>query len=63
MVVCLVRNATRDYLDVVAIADRLGLPLAARVLLRLDDYYADQIGAGGRRVATQVAKQLMEPRP
>jgi hypothetical protein len=55
------RNATRDYLDVVALADRLDDPAA--VLVRLDEYYADQQGAGGRRVATQLAKQLAEPAP
>ncbi len=60
---CLIRNATRDYLDVVALADRLGQPEAAEVLLRLDDYYEDQRGSGGHRIATQVAKQLAEPRP
>ena len=60
---CLMRNATRDYLDVAALADRLGDELAARVLLDLDAYYEDQRGAGGRRIATQVAKQLAEPRP
>ena len=29
----------------------------------LDDYYADQQGPDGRRIATQVAKQLTEPLP
>ena len=57
------RNATRDYLDVVALADRLGEHEAAATLLELDDYYADQLGEGGMRVATQVAKQLAEPVP
>lgn len=56
------RNATRDYLDLVALADRLG-PEAARVILGMDEYYEDQIGPGGRRVATQVAKQLADPVP
>lgn len=56
------RNATRDYLDVVALAERLG-PEAAQVLVGLDDYYADQTGPDGRRVATQLAKQLAEPTP
>ena len=60
---CLMRNATRDYLDLVALADRLGEREAAAVILGMDDYYADQVGAGGLRVATQVAKQLAEPRP
>ncbi len=60
---CLIRNATRDYLDVVALAERLGEDAAATVLRALDDYYEDQQGQGGHRIATQVAKQLAEPRP
>lgn len=60
---CLVRNATRDYLDVAALSERIGLPAAALVLLGLDDYYADQVGPDGRRVTTQIIKQLAEPRP
>lgn len=60
---CLMRNATRDYLDFVALANRLGDETAAEVVLSMDEYYADQQGAGGRRIATQVAKQLAEPRP
>ncbi len=57
------RNATRDYLDVVALAERLGQRDAARVLIGMDDYYEDQVGPGGRRVATQLAKQLADPAP
>ncbi|MDP2955851.1 MAG: hypothetical protein Q8N53_05475 [Longimicrobiales bacterium] len=57
------RNATRDYLDVVALARRLGLREAARVILGMDAYYEDQVGAGGRRVATQLVRQLAEPSP
>lgn len=49
------RNATRDYLDLVALAERLGSD-AAPVLVELDGWYADQIGPGGARVATQLAK-------
>jgi hypothetical protein len=60
---CLMRNATRDYVDFAALADRLGPEAAADVVLSMDDYYADQQGAGGRRIATQVAKQLAEPLP
>jgi len=33
------------------------------ILGRIDRYYDDQVGSSGRRVATQVAKQLAEPRP
>lgn len=57
------RNATRDYLDVVALAERLGSESAARVALELDAYYEDQVGTGGRRIATQLARQLAEPAP
>lgn len=56
------RNQTRDYLDVVALADRYGVGAAARVLARIDDYYADQHGEG-RGVAAQIARQLGDPRP
>jgi len=57
------RNATRDYLDVVALAERLGVDAAARVAIGLDAYYEDQRGHGGERIATQLAKQLAEPLP
>ncbi len=60
---CLIRNATRDYLDFAALADRLGTDHAAAVALDIDNYYEDQQGAGGRRIATQVARQLAAPRP
>lgn len=56
------RNATRDYLDVVALAERLG-ERTAPVLTQLDDYYQDQTGPSGMRIATQLARQLAEPRP
>jgi hypothetical protein len=60
---CLIRNATRDYLDFAALTDRLGADRATAVALAMDDYYEDQQGGGGRRVATQVARQLAEPHP
>lgn len=56
------RNATSDYLGFAALADRLG-PDAPSVVIGMDDYYVDQRGSGGRRIATQVAKQLAEPAP
>lgn len=56
------RNQTRDYLDVAALADRMGCDRAARVLAEIDAYYQDQRGEGDG-VATQVARQLAEPRP
>ncbi len=56
------RNQARDYLDVAALSDRVGVDRAASVLSRMDDYYADQHG-GGDGVAAQVYRQLSEPRP
>ena len=56
------RNQTRDYLDVVALAERSGVQRAARVLADIDAYYADQF-EGGDGVATQLVRQLAEPRP
>jgi hypothetical protein len=56
------RNATRDYLDLVALSEQLGED-ATGVLIHLDDYYEDQRGPGGQRVASQLAKQLAEPAP
>jgi hypothetical protein len=56
------RNATRDYLDLVALTDRLG-DEAPSVLAGLDVWYADQIGPDGERAATQLARQLAQPMP
>jgi hypothetical protein len=56
------RNQTRDYLDLAALADRLGPEKAAEVLTRIDDYYADQAG-GGDGVASQLVRQLSDPKP
>ena len=56
------RHQTRDFLDVAALADRMGLDRAARVLAAIDAYYRDQRGEGDG-VATQVARPLAEPRP
>jgi len=58
----LTRNQTRDYLDIAALADRIGLDVAAAALAALDVYYAD-LYEGDDRVATQVARQLADPRP
>jgi hypothetical protein len=56
------RNQTRDYLDVAALADRYGIDRAAAVLAAIDAYYADQHGEG-HGVASQIARQLADPRP
>jgi hypothetical protein len=58
----LTRNQTRDYLDIAALADRSGLEAAAAVLRHMDDYYAE-INERPEAVATQLVKQLADPRP
>jgi hypothetical protein len=59
---CLNRNQTRDYLDIAALADQIGLEEAATVLAGMDDYYAD-INRRPEAVSTQLARQLADPRP
>lgn len=56
------RNQTRDYLDLAALSERLGLGRAAEVLGRIDDYYGDQHD-GDDGVASQLVRQLSDPRP
>jgi Nucleotidyl transferase AbiEii toxin, Type IV TA system len=56
------RNQARDYLDLAALADCLGVDRAAEVLARIDDYYADQHGEGDG-VASQLVRQLADPQP
>lgn len=57
------RNQVRDYLDVAALSDRYGISHSAQVLARIDTYYSDQRGPKGEGVATQLARQLADPRP
>jgi hypothetical protein len=56
------RNQTRDYLDIAALADGIGLDEAAGVLAGIDGYYAD-VNRRPEAVATQLARQLADPRP
>lgn len=56
------RNQTRDYLDLAALSEHLGLDRAAATLVRIDDYYADQ-HEGGDGVASQLVRQLSNPQP
>ncbi len=54
------RNATRDFIDFIALADHLGLDQSLEVLRTLDDFYPqDEKGA----VTKQLALQLAEPKP
>ena len=57
------RNQVRDYLDVAALSDRYGIPHAAQVLARIDQYSTDQRGPEAEGVPTQLARQLADPRP
>jgi hypothetical protein len=57
------RNQVRDYLDVAALSDRYGISHSADVLSHIDLYYSDQRGPGPEGVATQLARQLADPRP
>jgi hypothetical protein len=57
------RNQVRDYIDVAALSDRCGIFHAADVLGHLDDYYSDQRSAEAAGVATQLVRQLADPRP
>lgn len=56
------RNRMRDYLDVAALAAHAGTERAARVLARIDEYYAGR-DPEELVVAGQVADQLHDPRP
>ena len=55
------RNATRDFLDVAAISDKLGLEASARALASLDRLYPQGDDAGA--VRQQLMRQLAKPRP
>lgn len=56
------RNQTRDYLDTVALADRLGSTESVDVLSGIDEYYADR-SAGADSVLTIVVQRLSDPTP
>ncbi len=55
------RNATRDFLDVAAISDKLGLEASARALASLDRLYPQGDDSGA--VRQQLMRQLAQPRP
>lgn len=56
------RNATRDYLDTVALASRVGVPAAIEVLARIGDYYRDRSGQPDS-VLTSLVLRLADPQP
>lgn len=60
------RNATRDYLDLAALAEYAGVANAAHALAELDAYYQDVYRPDASRdvsVALQLARQLAQPLP
>ena len=56
------RNQTRDYLDLAALSDQVGVEPAAEVLSGIDDYYADQYDSD-EGIASQLVRQLSDPQP
>lgn len=56
------RNQTRDYLDLAALSEHLGVERAAAVLAEIGKYYGDQ-DAAGEGVASQLVRQLADPHP
>lgn len=56
------RNAVRDYLDVVALADHLGAGAAHSALSDIDGYYADRSGDAAS-VLTSLVIALADPSP
>lgn len=56
------RNQVRDYLDTVALADRLGAADASTILAGIDAYYRDR-SDGPDSVLTALIQRLSEPNP
>ena len=56
------RNAVRDYLDVVALAETLGLDTAVQVLRNIDTYYLDRSDTD-ESVLTTLILRLATPEP
>jgi len=58
----IVRNRTRDYLDIAALAQWMGIVRAAETLRNIGDYYEDQ-RFDNDGAASQLTVQLADPRP
>lgn len=56
------RNQVRDYLDVVALAERYGHAPTLATLVGIDDYYTDRSGQDDS-VLTALVQRLSEPNP
>lgn len=57
------RNFDRDYVDVVALSDRLGADTAANVLSNIDSYYPEFNGAVGDQLLEKLSSPQPEPNP
>jgi len=56
------RNVVRDFLDVAALSQHVGLHEASRVLSRIDEYYADRSRVEGSML-TSLVVALADPMP
>lgn len=56
------RNQVRDYIDVVALAERYGFGRAVEMLAEIDAYYVDRSGEADS-VLTALVQRLSEPNP
>ncbi len=56
------RNVVRDYLDVVALTDHLGIEVAVTILSDIDAFYADRSDEHGS-VLTSLVIRLADPQP
>jgi hypothetical protein len=56
------RNYVRDYLDVVALTETVGVTHAVEVLREIDNYYVDRSGEPGS-VLTALVARLADPSP
>lgn len=54
------RNATRDFIDFVALFDKLGVGESVKALTSLDDLYPQE---SGNSITQQLMLQLAEPKP
>jgi hypothetical protein len=57
------RNQVRDYLDIAALSDTLGVEAAAREIAGIDHWYSEPSRPGERPVRDQVIRQLANPQP
>jgi hypothetical protein len=56
------RNRVRDYLDVAALGDRIGVADAGAILRGIDEYYAERTG-NDAAVSTVLAERLVSTEP